>query len=112
VRRWKRRARILGPFLGIPILLAALSLSVDWIEYTPQTPPDRLADRPIRMLSRHTTLAAAESDLVATAEIALTFSTAADRVLESGGDARDLNVILPSSTPLRRPTSPEPTRER
>jgi hypothetical protein len=49
VRRWKRRARILGPFLGVPVLLLALSLSVDLIEYQPQDEPDRLSDRPIRM---------------------------------------------------------------
>ena len=49
VRRWKRRARILAPFLGLPILLAALALSVDMIEYVPQPPPDKLADRPIHL---------------------------------------------------------------
>ena len=44
-RRWKRRARIAGPFLGIPILLVTLTLSVDLIEYDPQ--PERPNDRPI-----------------------------------------------------------------
>lgn len=46
-RRWKRRARIIGPFLGIPVLLGALALSVDLIEYQPAVEPDRLTDRPI-----------------------------------------------------------------
>ncbi len=48
-RRWKRRARILGPFLGIPILLVTLSLSVDLVEYHPQEKKDRLSDQPIRL---------------------------------------------------------------
>ena len=46
-RRWKRRARMAGPFLGIPLLLGTLSLSVDLIEYDPQPEGERLADRPI-----------------------------------------------------------------
>lgn len=46
-RRWKRRIRIAAPFLGIPLLLLALSLSVDLIEYQPAEEPDRLTDRPI-----------------------------------------------------------------
>jgi len=47
VRRWKRRARIAGPFLGVSLLFAALSLSVNLIEYEPMTEPDRLSDRPM-----------------------------------------------------------------
>ena len=35
------RARIAGPFVGVSILLAALSLSVDLIEYQPREEPDR-----------------------------------------------------------------------
>ncbi len=46
-RRWKRRARIAGPFLGIPILLVTLTLSVDLIEYDPQPEQESLRDRPI-----------------------------------------------------------------
>jgi hypothetical protein len=46
-RRWKRRARIVGPLLSIPLLLATLALSVDLIEYQPQPPKPRLVDRPI-----------------------------------------------------------------
>jgi hypothetical protein len=46
-RRWKRRARIAGPFLSVPILIATLALSVDLIEYQPQEPREKLADRPI-----------------------------------------------------------------
>ena len=41
VRRWKRRARILGPFLGVPLLLLTLTLSVDLIEYQPRAERDR-----------------------------------------------------------------------
>ena len=46
-RRWKRRARIAGPFLGVTMMLGALTLSVDLIEYQPQEPQQRLTDRPI-----------------------------------------------------------------
>ena len=46
-RRWKRRARIVGPLLSIPLLLATLVLSVDLIEYQPQPPKPRMVDRPI-----------------------------------------------------------------
>lgn len=35
VRRLKRRARIAGPFLGLPLLVATLALSVDLITYSP-----------------------------------------------------------------------------
>lgn len=49
IRRWKRRARIVAPLLGVPILLAALALSVDLIEYRPQPKRERLSDRPIRI---------------------------------------------------------------
>lgn len=49
VRRMKRRARILAPFLGVPLLLATLALSVDLVEYQPTEEPDRLSDRPIQM---------------------------------------------------------------
>ena len=46
-RRWKRRARIAGPLLSVPVLVFTLALSVDLIEYQPYEPPERLADRPI-----------------------------------------------------------------
>ncbi|MBW1883049.1 MAG: hypothetical protein JRJ58_05940 [Deltaproteobacteria bacterium] len=35
-RRWNRRARILGPFLALPVLVATLLLSVDIVEYRPE----------------------------------------------------------------------------
>jgi len=38
---------MVGPFLGIPLLLGTLTLSVDLIEYDPQPEQDRLSDRPI-----------------------------------------------------------------
>jgi hypothetical protein len=45
-RRWKRRARIIGPFLGVSVLLATLALSVDLIEYQPQAARSRPSDQP------------------------------------------------------------------
>ncbi len=46
-RRWKRRARMVGPLLGIPLLLLTLGLSVDLIEYRPQEKGEKLSDRPL-----------------------------------------------------------------
>ncbi len=37
-RRWNRRARILAPFLALPLLLATLLISVDIVEYRPEGP--------------------------------------------------------------------------
>lgn len=52
LRRWKRRGRILAPFAALPILLATLILSVDFIEYRPEEPRTKLADRPLPKLSK------------------------------------------------------------
>lgn len=46
-RRWQRRARMVGPFLGLCALLGTLALSVDLIEYQPQVQKNRLSDRPL-----------------------------------------------------------------
>lgn len=54
VRRWKRRARIAGPFLGLPLLVGTLALSVDLITYSPAPPREKLADRPLPTAERKT----------------------------------------------------------
>ena len=46
-RRWKRRARIAGPFLGLPLLVGTLALSVDLITYSPAPEREKLTDRPL-----------------------------------------------------------------
>ncbi len=51
-RRWKRRARIAGPLLGLPLLVATLALSVDLITYSPVTPQKKLTDRPLPEATR------------------------------------------------------------
>lgn len=51
-RRWKRRARMAAPFAALPFLFAALVLSVDIIEYQPQKPRPKLADRPLPKLHK------------------------------------------------------------
>lgn len=51
-RRWKRRARMAGPFLAIPLLLGALMLSVNMIEYDPQPERHRLSDRPVAVVEK------------------------------------------------------------
>lgn len=48
-RRWKRRARIAGPFVGISILFATLSLSVGLIEYEAMTDMERLSGQSIHL---------------------------------------------------------------
>jgi len=45
-RRRKRSARLAGPFLGIPLLLGTLMLSVDLIEYDLQPESERFVNRP------------------------------------------------------------------
>jgi hypothetical protein len=40
-RRWHRRARIAAPFLAVPVMLGALLLSVDLIEYQPSADAER-----------------------------------------------------------------------
>ena len=104
VRRWKRRARILAPFLGIPILLAALALSVDMIEYVPQPPPDKLADRPINLTPGDAKRPTPRPLVIAKPDLALPVD--APDALEDDGDAKDLDVILPASLPPRPPTPP------
>ncbi|MCR9095364.1 MAG: hypothetical protein NXI30_14180 [bacterium] len=47
IRRWKRRARIAGPFLGLPLLVGTLALSVDLITYSPAPAREKLTDRPL-----------------------------------------------------------------
>jgi len=46
-RRWKRRAPIVGPLLGLPLLVASLALSVELITYSPVTPQKKLTGRPL-----------------------------------------------------------------
>ncbi len=45
-RRWRRRARIAGPFLVVPAMLGLLVLSVDLIEYQPAEPSEPVKTRP------------------------------------------------------------------
>jgi hypothetical protein len=46
-RRWNRRLRVVGPFVAFVLLLLALALGVDLIEYEPQLETARLSTRPI-----------------------------------------------------------------
>lgn len=54
VRRWKRRARIAGPFLGLPLLVGTLALSVDLITYSPAPTLEKLADQPLPQVAKST----------------------------------------------------------
>ena len=46
-RRWRRRARIVTPFLMIPLLVGTVVLSVGIIEYAPKEPKAKLTEKPI-----------------------------------------------------------------
>lgn len=106
IRRWKRRGRILGPFLGVPLLLLTLWLSVDLVEYQPQEEPDRLADRPIRMTRPRTTQSAMRPGLSATTQANSWIPVAPEDAEGTNRDSIDLDVILPSAPGLRPPTPP------
>ena len=110
VRRWKRRARILGPFLAVPLLLVTLSLSVDLVEYQPHEESDRLSNRPIRMTPQPAPKPAIRPSLSPT--IPTTDAPTEDAPEEMGdaegihGDGTDLDVMLPASSLLRPPPTP------
>ena len=110
VRRWKRRARILGPFLGVPLLLLTLSLSVDLVEYQPHEERDRLTDRPIRMTRK----AIARPIPRPTVSTPTPTPTSIDSPIPIGGnesgegtnDSLDLELNAPSGDSMRPPTPP------
>ncbi len=104
IRRWKRRARILGPFLGVPILLLTLSLSLDLIEYRPHPESNRLADQPLQMPLQQNTQPSVRPRLLATSDASALIPTPADDTLAIGGDSIDLDVTLPSASWQRPPT--------
>lgn len=106
IRRWKRRARILGPFLGVPILLLTLSLSVDLIEYRPHPESNRLADQPIQMPLQQNTQSSLRPRLLATSDASALIPTPADDTLAIGSDSIDLDVTLPSASWQKPPTPP------
>jgi hypothetical protein len=109
VRRWKRRARILGPFLGVRVLLLALSLSVDLIEYQPQDEPDRLSDRPIRMAQPAAARPIMRPSLSSPTQAGSATPATAEDVdagQESDSDGADLDVMLPETSLMRTPTPP------
>lgn len=54
LRRWKRRARIAGPFLGLPLLVGTLALSVDLITYSPAPTLEHLVGQPHPEVARST----------------------------------------------------------
>ena len=115
VRRWKRRARILGPFLGVPLLLLTLSLSLDLIEYQAHEKPDRLVDRPIRMPQRtqqpviRPSMSPALSTALATDS---PNSVETDEAAITDNDSVDIDLTLPSPPSVRLPTPPQALRQR
>jgi hypothetical protein len=115
VRRWKRRARILGPFLGVPLLLLTLSLSLDLIEYQAYEEPDRLVDRPIRMpqrTQRPVTRPSMRTDLSAAIATDSAISIETSDAEETDNDPADVDLTLPSPQSVRLPTPPHALRKR
>lgn len=110
VRRWKRRARIAGPFIGITILLAALSLSVDLIEYQPRKTADRLSDRPINVNARTNAEESERSHSYVDNSATSTLSVVPDRDPKIAAELLSLDLALPSTRVARAPTPPEAIR--
>jgi hypothetical protein len=109
VRRWKRRARILGPFLGVPLLLLTLSVSVDLIEYQPQEEFDRLTDRPIRLKRQTITPPIRRASLSVATQTAspIPSPSETDTSQTADRDSIDLDMTSPSTRSLQPPTPPD-----
>lgn len=110
VRRWKRRARIAGPFIGVSILLAALALSVDLIEYQPHPNPERLSDRPINLNARAKSEGIDRPHSFVGDSVASTVSVVSDRDSKINEGLLALDLTLPSTHVARVPTPPEAVR--
>jgi hypothetical protein len=106
IRRWKRRARILGPFLGIPLLLFTLSVSVDLVEYQPQEEPDRSADRPIRIKRQTVTRPLGQPSLSTATQTVLPIPSELDETGEAISVSIDLDLTPPSTGSPKPPTPP------
>jgi hypothetical protein len=106
VRRWKRRARILGPFLGVPLLLLTLSLSVDLVEYQPHEERDRLADRPIRMTRKVIARPIPRPTVSTPTSIDSPIPIGGNESGEGTNDSLDLELNAPSGDSMRPPTPP------
>lgn len=120
LRRWKRRGRILAPFLGVPLLLLTLSLSVDLVEYQPHEESKRVADqriktrqhtksqKPTRPSTRPVLSEAIRTDFPI--PIALSEIDGRDALAknEDGSLKLDMTLAEPSFPPLLRPPPPPP----
>jgi hypothetical protein len=106
IRRWKRRARILGPFLGIPLLLFTLSVSVDLVEYQPQEESDRSTDRPIRIKRQTVTRPLGQPSLSTATQTVLPIPSELDETGEAISVSIDLDLTPPSAGSPKPPTPP------
>jgi hypothetical protein len=108
MRRLKRSARMIAPFLGIPLLLGTLALSVDLIEYQPVTSSrERLSDIPVRRMAKPipTRVATDGPVRVSNRGPESASPTAPGDVRDPSADSNEFDVTLPT-TPLRPPTPP------
>ena len=106
VRRWKRRARILGPCLGVPLLLLTLTLSVDLIEYQPRAERDRLTDRPIRMTRKVVARPIPRPTASTPTSINRPIPIGDDESGEAMSDSLDLELDTLSNDSIQPPTPP------
>ena len=111
VRRWKRRARILGPFLAVPLLLGVLALSVDLIEYQPADPHERVRDRGVRLPTREEPRPSVHPSLVSATTAGLLAPELPDTVLEIPSDPTRVDFTLPG-VPALPPTPPYAMEQR
>jgi hypothetical protein len=100
---------MIGPFLGIPLLLGTLALSVDLIEYQPVTPSrERLSDVPIRRVLPATSTGTAipRPDMISNLDRDALAQDARMADANARGDGPAFDVTLPPEP--RPPTLPSP----
>lgn len=112
-RRWKRRARIVGPLVGVPLLLATLVLSVDAVEHRPQKAQDRLVDRPITLPPEQSNVQSQRARMEPTtnpsrldpSHVSLTAAVSPNDFLASKDNAIAFEAA-PAAVPLPKPPPP------
>lgn len=101
-RRWIRRARLVAPFVSLPLLFGALLLSIDLIEYRPVREPSRLLERSIAGAKMKT-------DAPFSTETAISISAIRTPDLEADALAGpDNEVSGPDRRAAAGPSSPRP----
>lgn len=114
-RRWKRRARIIGPFLAIPLLFATLVLSIDLIEYErvePEATTPKVTARKLDASAAPTAPYHAAREVMATSSIPNPNVVTGPQIEGSLQRAIDMTPVLPKPNELRPPIAPSPLQSR